>query len=589
MSALTWTPHPVLAIPTQAQCLANGEQWTFDLFTKRERLIALEREDPFRHGFELETWKEGRELIEELNLFIILGGNGAAKTWFMAKDGVRNAIEGKDRMILFLHESEPSSIRIHQKAVYHFLPRELRPTDDNKVKRGVVQKIKYSVATGFSDNNFVLPNGSQVVFGSYKQDISDYEGDGWFRVYADENLPLAWLRTLLYRLPRRGGKLIWGFTPIRGITPAIKHIATGAATLKSERAELLPETHRVKEGQDWPAGHMPTLQRCVQPKTVIAYWPTKKNPWSGYEAFRELLSTKTTEEIERRAYGFARNTATTLFPKFGAVHIIEPDQIPQDGTDYHVLDPALARNFFMLWCRVDRDERRFIADEWPDFETYGEWAVESEQPNRFNGDPGPAQDRLGWGTTEYKRLILTREGAVWNAERGEWDFTAWREPERRFIDPRAGAAEQLADEEGDSSIIFRFSEENVDREGRLAGPEMALEPAMGKDEREGIEAITDLMDYNPAQPVTRYTNEPRLYISSRCVNLIWAIQNYTKRQGAVRDEACKDPIDTLRYLSTEDLPYIPRGHTSQTAPRGYTRPGNSTQKRSARIRTYPNK
>lgn len=580
--SLTWTPHPVLAVPTRAQCLEHGEPWTCAIWEKRENLIRLEREDPYRHGFILETWKDADaalegtlpELPDALFLLVLLGGNGAAKTWYMARKGLETMIAHPGCKVLWLHESEPTSVRVQQSAVYHYLPAEIRPTDENKIKRGVTTKIKYSVATGFSDNTFVLPNGSQGVFGSYKQDIGDYEGDAWKLVLADEDLPLAWLNTLQYRLPRRGGKMLWGFTPIRGITPAVKHVLQGAVTLRHARAELLPATHRVRDTQDWPEGHMPTLQKCAHPKSAVMFWPTNANPWSGYETFRELLATKTIEEIERRAYGYARNTATTLFPKFCAIHILSPDQVPSELTRYKVIDPALARNFFITWCGVDRDGRRFIYDEWPDVETYGEWAVPSEEANRFNGDAGPAQQRLGWGVVEYKRLMLEREGARWDREKRQWDFSAWRECEQSFIDPRAGAAETLADEEGDSSLIYRFGEDDHDRDDILIGPALDLEPAMGKDEREGIEAITDLMDFNPAQPLSRYTNEPRLFISSRCVQTIWAFQNYTKRMGAVRDEACKDPIDNQRYLATEELPYIARGHAFQTRPRGYTHGGN---------------
>lgn len=584
MSALVWTPHPVLLPPTQAQCLERGQEWTVQVWQKREELIALEMADPYRHGFVLPTWRDAMILLGELALLVILGGNGAAKTWFMAYLGLKTMIENPGCMVLWLHESAPSSIRIQQKAVYHYLPLELRPSDDNKIKRGTVTKINYNVANGFSEGTFVLPNGSQAVFGSYKQDIGDYEGDGWKLVLADENLPLSWLKTLQYRLPRRGGKLVWGFTPVRGITPAIKHVTTGATTLKSERAELLPENHRVSEKQDWPKGHMPYLQVAVHPKTKVMFWPTKANPWSGYEDFKLLLATRSTEEVERRAYGYARNTANTMID-LTAAHIIEPAKIPRDLTTYTIFDPATARNAFIAWEGVDKDGRRYTFDEWPDLETYGEWATPSEEANRFNGDAGPAQQRLGWGIVEYKRLMLTREGARWDDAKKEWDYTHWREPERRFVDPRAGAAEGLAEEEGDSSIIFRFAEEQFDRDGVLIGPSMIFEPAMGKDEREGFERLTDLMAYNPAQPIARYLNEPRKYISEACPQTIWCLQNYSKRPGqGARDEACKDPVDCQRYLALEDLEYIPPRHHFQSTPRGYTQRG-SQPTRSARIRT----
>lgn len=588
MSSFAWTPHPVLTVPTQAQCRANGEEWTFRMWREREDGIALEKHDPFWHGFKLDTWKDAITAYESADWTVIgiLGGGGSGKTRFTSYLGVRELVTRPNIRVLWLHTSRRSSIDIQQEMVYQYLPSEIRPTDEMTVKSRVTAKVRYSIANGFTEGVLVLPNGSKGVFGSYEQDIKNYEGHGWHLILADEDLPLAWLKTLRYRLPRVQGKMVWTFTPIRGITPAFKFMAAGAVTLQHQEAEVLPPGHRVSDLQDWPAGRMPYLRRAVEPKTLIMHWPTKANPWSGYEEQRVVASTAPVEENERRFYGFARSGANTLFPKFCAIHVIEPGKIPRELTRYKVIDPALARNFFITWCGVDKDGRRYITDEWPDFDTYGEWAVPSEEANRFNGSAGPAQQRLGWGIVEYKRLMLEREGARWDREKKAWDLSGWQECERSFIDPRAGAAETLADEEGDSSLIYRFGEDDRDRDGVLIGPALDLEPAMGKDEREGFEAITNLLDFNPAQPLTPYGNEPRLYISSRCVQTIWSLQNYTIRPGqGARDEACKDPVDNQRYLATEDLYYVAKGHRFQSTPRGYTQRGQAPTRRE-RVRSY---
>jgi len=44
-----------------------------------------------------------------------------------------------------------------------------------------------------------------------------------------------------------------------------------------------------------------------------------------------------------------------------------------------------------------------------------------------------------------------------------------------------------------------------------------------------------------------------LYISERCQNLIYAMQEYTAKGG--KDEATKDPIDCLRYLCVSNCEY----------------------------------
>jgi hypothetical protein len=66
---------------------------------------------------------------------------------------------------------------------------------------------------------------------------------------------------------------------------------------------------------------------------------------------------------------------------------------------------------------------------------------------------------------------------------------------------------------------------------------------------EGVSMINDALSYNPEKPVDAI-NQPRLYISENCKNVIYALQTYTgadKKLGAV-----KDFIDLLRYVCLSD-------------------------------------
>src|SRR4030095_6014803 len=109
-------------------------------------------------------------------MLCLFGGNGSGKSWYLARKGVETMLEEPGAKVLWLHESEGSSIMVHQSAVWHYLPREFKVPN---TKRYRVRAINYTVANGFSENRFVLPNGSIGVFGMYKQAVADYEGSGW--------------------------------------------------------------------------------------------------------------------------------------------------------------------------------------------------------------------------------------------------------------------------------------------------------------------------------------------------------------------------------------------------------------------------
>lgn len=559
------TPHPVLKLPTREQALAMGPDKLREILAERERLIELEREDPFRHGFYLDCWRDADEQMKGQLLLALFGGNGSAKTWYMCRKGVEVMLENPGAKVLWLHEAEKPSILVHQAFVWHFLPKELKVPN---TKRTMVTKIRYTVATGFSDGKFVLPNGSIGVFGAYKQDISDYEGTGWKLICADENLPLGWLKTLMFRLPRCRGQMLWGFTPIHGITPAVKHVVNGAVTEVSLPVDPDLLSPREVHVPDCPAGHMPYVQRAVWPDTKVIYFQPSRNPFAGYEDFKKLLIGRPKAEIEQRCYGYARNTVGSCFPKFGAVHVMKRDRVAKvlEGsvTRRHYADPAGARNMFQIWTATDVDGRRIVYREWPDVPRFGEWAVTSDDSRRWDGDPGPAQPSLGYGVIDYKRIMLTEEGNRF--ENGAWLMCGEPIFERRF-DPRSGKAGAMTEEEGGVSLMDVFLDDQVDGDGRLVGPSMVFEQAPGLSEDQGIMRINDLLSYRQDQPLCALLNEPKLYISEDCQNLIWALQTYTRHDG--EKAACKDPIDCLRYFVTDDSDFISDSSMKTSGGGGY--------------------
>ncbi len=130
-----------------------------------------------------------------------------------------------------------------------------------------------------------------------------------------------------------------------------------------------------------------------------------------------------------------------------------------------------------------------------------------------------------------------------------------RTPVRRKGDPRAFATEAAAKEGGKS--LFELFMEGEPGEGDLpkplpAGP-MFFEPAKVRATiLLDLEKVNDMLSYDPDQDIS-VMNEPKLYVTENCQNLIRAIFNWSPDQGST--SPWKDPIDTLRYLFDQPLHY----------------------------------
>ena len=74
---------------------------------------------------------------------------------------------------------------------------------------------------------------------------------------------------------------------------------------------------------------------------------------------------------------------------------------------------------------------------------------------------------------------------------------------------------------------------------------MTFIPAPGVHIDDGLQLINGLLSYDENKPIDSL-NAPKLFISDRCENFIYAMQEYTAKGG--KDEATKDPIDCLRYM-----------------------------------------
>lgn len=276
-----------------------------------------------------------------------------------------------------------------------------------------------------------------------------------------------------------------------------------------------------------------------RPGTIIYYFWTEDNQFIDTTDFRHKIVGRSRDEVLARAYGIPTKAITSVFPGFSKeVNVIPHENLPwiKDAsyqvTRFMVVDPAGSKNWFMLWVAVDPAGTWWVYREWPD---YDDWALPG---TNLEGKAGPAQKGSKKGIKDYVELIES-------CENDEVIF-------ERFIDPRLGAAErQSAD--GATTIISELDD---------AG--LTFIPAPGVEIENGLQLINGLLSYDEKQPLS-VLNSPKLYISERCQNLIYAMQEYTAKGG--RDEATKDPIDCLRYLCVSNCAYV---ETSMTGHEGRT-------------------
>jgi hypothetical protein len=435
----------------------------------------------------------------------------------------------------------------------------------------------------------------------------------------DENCTLAWLENILLRCSTRGAKVHWCYSPQEGITPTIKEVLANMRTVESARAELLADRMNVP---GLPRGEMPVVGVDEKKHWAVYYRFTELNPFSGYAnpgGVRELcLGKGDAAYTKAHAYGYCEAVRGRAFPLFGEWNVVSPEAVPARGTNWLVTDPAGARNWFTLWARACPGNEIYIYREWPSFEELGEWAVTSKIPKKLNGERGPAQPTIGNGPKEYVRLFRDRErvmvpeglkeelrskkeeirnpdvlakvtetwvkdgyhrrlvvdevGRRLAAEEGlDGDWELSEVIFERLIDPRA--ARNLSAADGGGVDLIRKLEEAVTMtiaEWRMTNgrsqSSWSFVPAPGLDLRDGISQINEYLYFNTQEERVAVINAPRLYVSSACRNLIWALKHYSLPDDLERasDDACEDPVDCLRYLVTRGMRYVEPGGKVRT-------------------------
>ena len=296
---------------------------------------------------------------------------------------------------------------------------------------------------------------------------------------------------------------------------------------------------------------MPYIQTCGRPKTAAIYFHSDLNTFGdNYANVKQLCVGKPSAYIEENAYGYARDVMNKAFPKFGSWNVIKRDRLPPAGTNYMLTDPGDAsRNWASIWVRVVPGGAHYIYRDWPDCQTYGEWAVPSDDTKQPDGERGPAQRDLGWGTKRLAEEWIELEGCppsprpsppgegeTLPAARGEIIF-------ERFIDPRAASNPHI-EEEGGTNLYHKFLE---------LEPPMVFRPWPGAKIKQGFTHVNELLDWNQEQELCWPINAPKLYVTEDCQQVIWTMSNFTGLGG--ERAGGKDFADLVRGMALADLQY----------------------------------
>jgi hypothetical protein len=520
---LTFTKHPILSGPTDEEILLLAEKdprLLGDLHKAHEGRIKAAEEDPLRYGFDLAGWKRIEEGLADYNECLTLGGNRSGKTTGCAKMVMKAVTENYDGHIVCFSQNADTSVKVQQAAVWEMMPKEFR-----KKTKSIEGYINFSMQNGFTGSSFIFPDTrTRVDFKTYTQFSNNQtilEGFEFgfnkpsglnIGAWLDEYLGDASLvNTLRFRLATRNSKLLIGFTPIDGYTPFISEYLKGSETLETREAELLDRS-------------LPVKQYSPERDAAVVYLHSDENPFGGYDRIAKDLRTATEEEILVRAYGVPVKSMTSLLPLFSTeVNVLgdEPNkyglfmpEIDKDFTVYQVVDPAGARNYVSIWAAVNEDGDVFILREWPDRDTYGEWAIFGDPKWKY----GPASKKIGLDVQGYVDL---------------------------FTDIEEELGVEVMERIGDSRYFAKENENNTDLFTSFDDYGMTFIPSDGKMEEIGITAVDEWFTYNPNYEIDG-ANRPRCFIHESCGNLIDSLINYNS--NGKMDEALKDFFDLIRYL-----------------------------------------
>jgi hypothetical protein len=523
--------RPVL---TRAQVEGWDEERLARYIKIRKEAEAGAISNPVGQGWSLPSWDLVQKNWKKYNIHVLLGGNQSAKTTFGSRLTVWAAATIPQSECYCWHVTDKRSIDDQQRFVWEALPESIKklPT-----KKGISHSLQYGQKNGFTDGICILPplpgcqRGGSIKFFNYAQYAQNdqiIEGVKAHFMWADEVIPLELMETIRKgRLITYHGRLLLTFTVIDGWNDTIQKILAKTKTLESRYCDH----PKIK-------ANLPIMQESLSVDSCAIYYAwTQDNPFTDYQEFLRLNANADKQTILARGFGIPTKSVTTVFPGFDReINVIPHEklpwlpanlkkdkkgkEIPYKVTRYQAIDPAGSKAWFSLWVAIDASNTWFVYRENPD---HDDWALPGPTAD---GKPGPAQKGDKKGIRDYVELYRSLEGD--------------EEIFERYIDPRMGAAEKQS-EDGATTIIS-----DLDDCG------MTVIPAPGVDIENGLQLINNLLAWDENKPRDSL-NSPRLFISDRCQNLIYAMAEYANYS---RSENTKDVIDCLRYLCVSNCEFI---------------------------------
>lgn len=256
--SLDWTEHPLVDSFPEYRKLAEteiirllAEGWTPEDVIRhrdrREKRIADAARDPFRYEFALPHWEDVESMVQRKTVTFVPGGNNPGKSWWAGSLVVRfllrkfswENLASTKLQVLMIAQDEGASTMFQQPAVYAHLPVEWRNMNEAAKKPpGFSRSINYGDKNGFTESNFVLPRPMRgqcwfKTVAQYTRDQKSFEGPAYDLVIIDEGCPLALFKSLLGRVAKRGGRIIYLLTCLHGFDPTMGQGLEGAKIVKT--------------------------------------------------------------------------------------------------------------------------------------------------------------------------------------------------------------------------------------------------------------------------------------------------------------------------------------------------------------------
>lgn len=524
-----------IALPTDEEAKHFSNEDLIQMMKDWKELDDNAKKNPVGRGWRLDSWKTIQENWRKYNIFCMLGGNASAKSTFGARLTLSIAAMIPEASVCCFAATAETSAADQMRMVYDALPETLKNMPTAKGKHF---NLGYSQKNGFTDGVCILPplpgyrNGSTIRFYSYSQYAQSdliMEGKRFHFVWLDEECPIALFDTIrLGRIGAYHGRILWTFTVVNSWNPTIEKIMARTKTIKTRFCDH-PKIN----------AKLPVLQESLSmDSTLISYAWSQDNPFCDYKEFLKLNASESKEVILMRGFGVPTKLTTSAFPLFDKeVNVIKHEElpwlkapkinargvpVPYRVTRYMAVDPGGSKNWFMLWGCVDGSGTWYFYREWPGIDI-GEWALPGDKA-------GPGQKGTGISIEKYVEMIK-------QVEEGE-------EIMERYIDPRMGNNER-----GGTTIVSELDDNDM----VMTSATVASSDTNKTEIEDGIQVINDLLHWNPALEKS-FTNAPKLYISDRCENLLYAFSEFTGKLGPT--EATKDPIDCVRYLIKSNVGFI---------------------------------